>query len=158
MTTQSSVGGDTDRRAQNSLNAILDAAQPWSLLGLRVGVGLLLVPHGMQKLFGMFGGGGLSGTATFLGSVGYPAPYFLALLIGIVEFFGGLALAAGFMTRAAAFSVAVFMAFAVLFHLPNGIFWTAKGFEYPLLWGLAALFFVAHGGGVMSVDRAMGRN
>lgn len=156
MTTQSQAAS-TDRRATTSLNAVLDTCQPWSWLALRVGVGLLLIPHGMQKLFGIFGGGGLEGTANFLGSVGYPAPYFFALLIGIVEVFGGACLAAGFMTRAAGFAVAVFMLFAVQFHLANGFFWTAKGFEYPLLWGIAALFFVAHGGGAMSVDRAMGR-
>lgn len=155
MTTQSPVAG-ADSRALNSLNGVLDAIQPWTWLALRAGVGLLLMPHGMQKLFGMFGGGGLSGTATFLGSVGYPAPFFLALLIGLVEFVGGACLVAGFMTRAAAFSVFVFMVFATLFHLPNGFFWTAKGFEYPVLWGLAALFFVAHGGGAMSLDRTRG--
>lgn len=153
MSVQSPSAGDTDRRAQN----LLDLAQPWSWLALRVATGALLVPHGMQKLFGMFGGGGLSGTATFLGSVGYPAPYLMALLIGIVEVFGGLFLAVGLFTRAAAFSIAVFMLFAVLFHLPNGLFWTAKGFEYPLLWGVLALFYVVHGGGAFSADRSLGR-
>lgn len=154
---QSPLAGGADHRAQTSLDSLLDAVRPWSWLALRVGTGALLVPHGLQKLFGMFGGGGLSGTAEFLGSVGYPAPAFMALLLGCVEVFGGILLATGFLTRAAALSVVGFMFFAVLFHLPNGFFWTAKGFEYPVLWGLAALFFAVNGGGAFSVDRALGR-
>jgi putative oxidoreductase len=41
--------------------------------------------------------------------------------------------------------------------MPNGFFWTNKGFEYPLMWGIAALFFLIRGGGAYSVDRAIGR-
>lgn len=139
------------------LNRRLDsAAQPFegaAWFALRAATGLLLMPHGAQKLFGMFGGGGISGTAGFLESVGYPAPMLMAILIGVVEFFGGLMIAAGFMTRFAAVSVAVFMAFAVMFHLGNGFFWTARGYEYPVLWGIAAIFFAVKGGGAYSIDR-----
>lgn len=124
-------------------------------LALRAATGLLLVPHGAQKLFGMFGGGGIAGTAGFLDSVGYPAATLMAVLIGVVEFFGGLMIAFGFMTRFAAVAVAVFMAFAVLFHLGNGFFWTAKGYEYPLFWGVAAVFFAIKGGGALSIDRKL---
>ena len=121
-------------------------------LALRATTGLLLMPHGAQKLFGMFGGGSITGTASFLESVGYPAPTLMAILIGVVEFFGGLMIATGFMTRFAAVAVAVFMGFAVLFHLGNGFFWTARGFEYPVLWGIAAIFFAVKGGGAYSID------
>lgn len=121
-------------------------------LALRATTGLLLMPHGAQKLFGMFGGGGITGTAGFLESVGYPAPTLMAILIGVVEFFGGLMITTGFMTRFAAVAVAVFMGFAVLFHLGNGFFWTARGFEYPVLWGIAAIFFAVKGGGAYSID------
>jgi putative oxidoreductase len=134
------------------LDAITRPFDDWAWVALRAATGLLLVPHGAQKLFGMFGGGGLSGTAGFLESVGYPAPMLMALLIGLVEFVGGLLLTFGFMTRFAAASIVVFMAFAVSFHAGNGFFWTARGFEYPLLWGVAALFFVIRGGGPRSID------
>ena len=138
------------------MNRHLDiAAQPFegvAWLALRAATGLLLMPHGAQKLFGMFGGGGISGTAGFLESVGYPAPTLMAILIGVAEFFGGLMIAAGFMARFAAVAVAVFMAFAVLFHLGNGFFWTARGYEYPVLWGIAAIFFAVKGGGAYSID------
>ena len=65
MTTQSSVAGGADRRAPIPLTALLDAARPWSWFALRLGTGLLLVPHGMQKLFGMFGGSPISLDRTF---------------------------------------------------------------------------------------------
>lgn len=122
---------------------------------LRVVTGLLLMPHGAQKLFGAFGGGGLSGTAGFLESVGYPAPYLMALLIGLVEFVGGLCLVLGLLTRPAALAVAVFMAFAVSFHASFGFFWTSKGFEYPLLWGVVALAIFIRGAGGLSLDGRM---
>jgi putative oxidoreductase len=126
-------------------------------LALRVAAGALLVPHGAQKLFGLFGGGGISGTAGFLGKVGYPAPELLAVLIGCTEFFGGLLLVLGFLTRPAAIAVAIFMAFAVLFHMANGFFWTGRGYEYPLLWGIVCLFFAVKGGGYFSVDQKLGK-
>ena len=122
---------------------------------LRIATGLLLVPHGAQKLFGAFGGYGLEGTGQFFVSIGYPAS--TALAVGLIEFVGGLLLAAGLLTRVAAGFIAGFLAIAVLQHLPAGFFWSDGGFEYPLLWALLALGFVIRGGGKYSVDRAIGR-
>ncbi len=99
--------------------------------------------------------GASSGAAWGAESVGYPAPTLLAILIGCVEFFGGLMLTFGLLTRFVAVAIAVFMAFAVLFHLGNGFFWTARGYEYPLFWAVAALFFVVRGGGAFSLDRKL---
>lgn len=124
---------------------------------LRVFVGLNLMPHGAQKLFGMFGGGGLSGTGGFLESIGYTPGLFWAMAIGVVEFFGGLALVLGLFTRPVALAVAIFMATAVMFHLGKGFFWTGGGYEYPLLWGIAALFLALRGSGPLSLDRAIGK-
>ncbi len=122
---------------------------------LRLATGLLLVPHGAQKLFGWFGGYGLEGTGQFFASIGYPAS--MALVVGLIEFVGGLALAAGLLTRVAAGFIAGFLAVAVLQHSANGLFWNDGGLEYPLLWGLLALGFVIRGGGKYSVDRLIGR-
>ncbi|MFV0492078.1 MAG: DoxX family protein [Pseudorhodobacter sp.] len=148
ITRQGGVFIDVNRR----LDQMTRPFEGLAWLALRATTGLLLMPHGAQKLFGAFGGGGISGTAGFLESAGYPAPTIMAILIGCVEFIGGLMLTIGFMTRFAAAAVAVFMAFAVLFHLGNGFFWMAKGYEYPLLWGIVALFFLVRGGGAFSVD------
>jgi len=123
---------------------------------VRVTAGLLLLPHGAQKLFGWFGGYGVDATGQFFAAkLGLPASF--ALLAGLIEVFGGLALAAGFLTRAAAALVFALMAVAVIWvHLPIGYFWMTGGLEYPLMWGLVALAFVFRGGGRYSVDALIG--
>jgi putative oxidoreductase len=136
--------------------SITDALSPFVEPLLRVTAGLLLVPHGAQKLFGWFGGYGVEATGQFFATkLGLPAS--LALLAGLIEFFGGIALAAGFATRAVASLVFGLMAVAVVFvHLSMGFFWMTGGFEYPLLWGVVALYFVVRGGGNYSIDAAIG--
>jgi putative oxidoreductase len=126
---------------------------------IRATIGLFLMPHGAQKLFGMFGGQGIGGTGEFFGTqLGLDPGWLWALLVGLVEFFGGLALVLGFLTRPAAAAVAVLMA-VIMFrvHLPNGYFWNNGGYEYPLMWGLVALAVFFKGGGEMSIDRKIGR-
>ncbi len=127
----------------------------WLLL--RLVVGLNLVPHGMQKAFGAFGGSGIAGMAAGLEQMGYPAPTLFAWLVMLTELVGGILIAIGFLTRPAAAALLVFMAMAVLTHYPRGFFWATGGFEYPLMWGVAALFFLIRGGGPLSVDRVIGR-
>ncbi len=125
---------------------------------IRVATGLILVPHGAQKLFGWFGGYGLEGTAGFFANnLGLEPGLFFAVLVGATEFFGGLLLALGLLTRPAAAAIAILMAVAITVHLPNGFFWTSGGYEYPLLWGLIALAIAFRGGGEFSVDRKIGR-
>jgi putative oxidoreductase len=122
---------------------------------VRITAGLLLMPHGAQKLFGWFGGYGLTATGEFFGTqLGLQPGLLFALLAGLVEFFGGLALVLGLLTRPAALAVAVLMGVAMLgVHLPNGFFWTSDGYEYPLMWGLIALALLLGGGGRYSLDR-----
>ena len=139
-----------------AIASITEALSPLAEPLVRVTAGLLLVPHGAQKLFGWFGGYGLEATGQFFaGKLGLPAS--LALVAGIVEFVGGLMLALGLATRVAAALVAGLMAVAVLHvHLGAGFFWTSGGFEYPLFWGIVALAFVIRGGGRYSLDRLIG--
>ncbi len=134
-------------------NALSPVAEPL----VRVTAGLLLVPHGAQKLFGWFGGYGVEATGQFFAAkLGLPAS--LALLAGLIEFFGGLMLAAGLLTRPVAALVFGLMAVAVVeVHLPVGFFWTSGGYEYPLFWGVVALAFAIRGGGRYSLDRLIGR-
>lgn len=141
------------RRLIGPVARVTDALSPYVDPVLRVTVGLLLVPHGYGKLFG----GGLQGTADFFASVGYEPAFLLALAVGLVEVFGGLMLALGLLTRPVAIAIAVFLFNAVLFHAANGFFWTDGGYEYPLLWAVAALVFAVRGGGRFSLDRAIGR-
>lgn len=124
---------------------------------VRVTTGLLLMPHGAQKLFGWFGGYGLSGTGAFFSdTLGMQPGILFALLAGLVEFFGGLALVLGLLTRPAAAAVAVLLATALSVHVPNGFFWTNGGIEYPLMWFLLALALLLRGGGEYSLDRRLG--
>ena len=81
----------------------------WASLLLRVVLGLVFIMHGAQKLFGAFGGGGISGTAGFLGQLGFPAAGFFAVILAIVEFFGGLFVLVGLFTRYASLLIAIDM-------------------------------------------------
>jgi len=138
------------------VSALESALSPLAEPLVRVFAGLLLLPHGAQKLFGWFGGYGVDATGQFFAAkLGLPAS--LALVAGLIEVFGGLALAAGFLTRVAAALVFGLMAVAVIWvHLPIGFFWMNGGYEYPLLWGVVALAFVLRGGGRYSVDALIG--
>src|SRR5215813_1172390 len=138
------------------LTSVTDALSAFAEPLVRVTAGLLLVPHGAQKLFGWFGGYGIEATGQFFASkLGLPAS--LAVVAGLVEFFGGLMLALGLATRVVAALVVGLMAVAVLHvHLGAGFFWTSGGFEYPLFWGIVALAFVIRGGGRYSLDRLIG--
>lgn len=140
-----------------AIGALTNALSPFAEPMVRVTAGLLLVPHGAQKLFGAFGGYGLDATGQFFAAkLGLPASF--ALLAGLIEFVGGLMLAAGLLTRAVAALVFGVMFVAVfLVHLNAGFFWSAGGYEYPLMWGIVALAFVIRGGGRYSVDAAIGR-
>jgi putative oxidoreductase len=124
---------------------------------LRLVVGLNLVPHGMQKAFGVFGGPGMGGITATFEEMGYPAPTLFAWMVMLTELAGGILIAIGFLTRPAAAALLVFMAAAITAHMPRGFFWTSGGFEYPLMWGAAGLFFLIRGGGPYSVDRAVGK-
>ncbi len=146
-----SAAAKTEATGMTSTDAI-----SWTIV--RVAAGLILVPHGAQKLFGWFGGGGLTGTAQFFEQNLnlYPGLLF-ACVAGLTEFVGGLFLALGLLTRLSAAAVVALMAYAAFFvHHGNGFFWTAGGYEYPLLWGLVALALVIRGGGEFSIDRRIG--
>lgn len=140
-----------------AIGSITSALSPLAEPLVRVAAGLILVPHGAQKLFGWFGGYGIEATGQFFATkLGLPAS--LAVLAGLIEFVGGLALAAGLLTRPVAALVAGLMGVAVLqVHLGAGFFWTSGGYEYPLLWGIVALSFAIRGGGRISVDALIGR-
>lgn len=126
--------------------------------GLRIAAGLFLVPHGAQKLFGAFGGHGLEATGQFFGTqLGFANGWLAALGVGSVETFGGLMLAVGLLTRPVAAAIAVLLLMAATVHIPAGFFWSDGGWEYPVLWAMVALMFVARGGGRFSADRLLGR-
>jgi len=127
------------------------------LLILRLVVGLGLAAHGAQKLFGWFGGYGIAGTGQFLEGLGFRPGRLHAVQAGLAEVFGGLFLAAGFLTPlGAAAVVAVMLVAAVTVHLKAGYFAHTGGYEYTLVLGAAALALAFTGPGVVSLDHALG--
>ena len=128
---------------------------------LRLVLGVVFFAHGAQKLLGWFGGPGFSGTmGMFTGYLHIPAP--LAFLAIAAEFFGGLGLILGFLTRIAAFGIAVNMLVAIAtVHHSYGFFmnWTGtqkgEGFEYHLLVLAITAYLIIRGAGAFSVDRAI---
>ena len=127
---------------------------------LRLVLGVVFFAHGAQKLLGWFGGYGFSGTMGFLtGMMHIPAPF--AFLAIAAEFFGGLGLILGFLTRIGAFGIAANMLVAIgMVHGAFGFFmnWSGaqkgEGFEYHLLALSIALFLMIKGAGAASIDRA----
>lgn len=125
----------------------------------RISLGIVVFPHGAQKLLGWFGGYGFEGTMGFLtGPVGLP--WIVGLFVILIEFFGALFLITGFATRIAAIGViGNFIGVVITSHLNSGFFmnWSAQanqgeGLEYfILLFGLAMVSLVA-GGGKASID------
>lgn len=133
--------------------ALLRSETGFSSLVLRVPVGLTLMAHGAQKLFGWFGGYGLEGTGQWMASIGLEPGYLMALLAGSAEFFGGLALVAGLLTRPAALVTAFTMLIAIFsVHIGNGLFMANNGYEYALTLLAVTLTLAIQGGGRLSAD------
>ena len=143
----------------NSLvNRLLATDNGAGVLALRIPVGIIFAAHGAQKLFGWFGGYGLEGTGQFFGSVGLDPGYLMALLAGLVEFFGGLALVFGVLVRPAAAALAFAMLIAIFaVHFSKGFFLDKGGYEYALALFAASLSLLFSGAGRYSVDRAFSR-
>ena len=137
--------------------AIFERLAPLGYPLIRITAGLMLIPHGAQKLFGWFGGYGLEATGQFFeGSLGMSPGILFALLAGLVEFFGGLALVLGLLTRPAALAVTFMLGVALTVHTANGFFWTNGGIEYPLLWAMTAFGIFLRGGDRFSLDARLG--
>jgi putative oxidoreductase len=128
---------------------------------MRLILGIVFFLHGSQKMLGWFGGYGFSGTMQFFtGMMHIPAP--LGVLAICAEFFGGIGLILGFLTRFAALGIAVNMMAAILLvHMANGPFmnWAGnqkgEGYEYHLLALALAIPLMVRGAGAFSVDGAL---
>jgi putative oxidoreductase len=134
-----------------------------SLAGLilRLTLGLVMFPHGAQKLLGWYAGFGFSGTMGFFTETMH-LPWLIAFLVIIGESFGSVALLAGLLTRFTAASLAVIMLGAItMVHMPNGFFmnWFGKqageGYEYHLLVIGISLALLITGAGKWSVDKVI---
>jgi putative oxidoreductase len=140
-----------------ALSGIYSGLEPYALPLLRFVMGLILVPHGCQKLFGWFGGAGFAKFTQIFDSIGYHPGAFWVAVVALTEIVGGLFLAFGFLTRFAAAAIFIFMINAVWQTSAKGFFWAQGGLEYSLLIGMVALVFLIRGGGRCSIDRMLGR-
>jgi putative oxidoreductase len=140
-----------------AFSGIYAAFDPIALPLLRLTMGLILVPHGCQKLFGWFGGLGFEKFTEIFDKIGWHPAVFWVALVALTESVGGLLLAFGFLTRFAAAAILIFMLNAVWATSAKGFFWAQGGMEYPILIGVVALVFLIKGGGRFSVDHALGK-
>jgi len=137
----------TSIRSTNALRTDL------GLAALRLTTGAIFAAHGAQKLF-VYGFSGVSGA---FGGMHIPAAGITGPLTGLVEFFGGLALVFGLLTRLAGFGLAITMIGAIAFvHLANGFF-APTGFEYPLALLGANVALALAGAGRFSLDALIAR-
>lgn len=136
--------------------ALFQTSGGFASLVLRVPVGLILAAHGAQKLFGWFGGYGLEGTGQWMASIGLEPGYLMALLAGGAEFFGGLALVLGLLTRPAALVSMITMLVAIFsVHFGNGLFMSNNGYEYALALFAVTLGLAIQGAGRLSLDNVL---
>ncbi len=131
----------------------------WTGLILRLTVGLILFPHGAQKLVGAFGGYGFSGTMSYFTET-LQLPWLVAFLVIIIEFVGAIALVLGFASRIWAGMISVLM-IGIIFssHIDNGFFMNwfgtqkGEGFEYHLLVIGLSLAIIFNGSGKWAIDQ-----
>jgi len=137
--------------------------QSWSLLIARVALGVVILPHGMQKVLGAFGGYGLSATIVAFESMGMPLV--LAVLVILAEFAGSIGVLLGAGTRFMAFSLTLTFTGAMFLggHIHNGFFmnWfgnqAGEGIEYFILILGLALALLLGGSGKLSVDNLISK-
>src|SRR5437870_10711548 len=143
------------------MKKLISTSTDYALFVARLILGIVFFAHGAQKMLGWYGGGVYTATMHyFTQTQGIPAPF--AFLAITAEFFGGLGLIFGLLTRIAAFGIVVNMIVAILMvHLPNGLFmnWSGKqkgeGYEYHLLAIALGWLLIVKGAGALSIDRLM---
>ncbi|WJG09161.1 DoxX family protein [Aliiglaciecola sp. LCG003] len=136
------------------LGKVLASDAGFGPLALRVPVGIIFIAHGAQKLFGAFGGYGLEGTGQWMASIGMQPGYLMALLAGSGEFFGGLFILLGLLTRPSSVVLAITMLVAIFsVHFQHGLFMSNNGYEYALALLAASVSLVFSGSGTLAFDK-----
>ena len=138
---------------KQKIEQLLTSNAGFSTLALRIPVGIIFMAHGSQKLFAWFGGYGLAETGQFFESIGLAPGVAMAFLAGSAEFFGGLFIILGLLTRPSALVLAFTMLIAIVsVHLPNGLFMSNGGYEFGLALLAASVSLMLSGGGKVAVD------
>ncbi len=128
----------------------------YSALALRFPIGIIFMAHGAQKLFGWFGGYGLEGTGGWMESIGLAPGFIMALLAGSAEFFGGLFILLGLLTRPASIAISFTMVVAIFsVHFSNGLFMSNNGYEFGLALLAASVSLALSGSGKLALDNVL---
>lgn len=136
---------------------LIATSSTWFTVPVRLGLAAVFVAHGSQKVLGSFNGPGFKAFTAGNTPFGFMRPTWLWLaLAAFSEFFGGILVALGFLTRLAAFLIACVMVTAIAgVHWPGGFFAGNRGFEYPMSLLAMAVALLIAGGGQLSVDRSL---
>jgi putative oxidoreductase len=138
------------------LNKLLVSQASFAPLALRIPIGIIFMAHGAQKLFGWFGGYGLEATGGWMESIGLAPGYLMALLAGGAEFFGGLFILLGLLTRLSSVVLAFTMLVAIFsVHFANGLFMSNGGYEFGLALLAASVSLIISGAGKVSLDNKL---
>ncbi|WP_332401452.1 DoxX family protein [Vibrio metschnikovii] len=136
------------------ITKLVESKSGYSTLALRIPIGVVFMAHGAQKLFGWFGGYGLEGTGQWMASIGLGPGMLMAFLAGSGEFFGGLAILLGILTRPAAAVLSVTMLVAIFaVHFEHGLFMSNGGYEFALALLAASVSLMMSGSGKLSIDQ-----
>ncbi|MHB1015585.1 MAG: DoxX family protein [Desulfurivibrionaceae bacterium] len=145
------------------VKALLATDNSPAQLLIRLALGMVIFPHGAQKVLGWFGGPGYGATVTAFSAMGFPL--WAIILLMVSEFGGSLLLVLGLYTRVWALAIGTAIAICLkMNHLQNGFFmnWAGQqrgeGFEYHILVLGIALALVVRGGGMLSLDRVLARD
>ena len=115
------------------MKKLIESNTSFAPLALRIPIGIIFMAHGAQKLFGWFGGYGLEGTGGWMESIGLTPGFLMALMAGSAEFFGGMFILFGLLTRLSAVALAFTMIVAIFsVHFVNGLFMSNNGYEFGL--------------------------
>lgn len=140
------------------INRMLNTESNWGGLIARLTLGIVLFPHGAQKMLGWFGGYGFTGTMdAFINQMGLP--WIVAFAVILIEFFGSISLILGFASRLWALAFAgLFAGIIYTTHLEHGFFmnWfgnqAGEGYEYALLIIGIAVAVLVNGSGKYALD------
>ena len=140
------------------LSKLIKTPPSYATLALRIPVGVIFIAHGAQKLFGWFGGYGLDATGQWMDSIGLGPGFIMALLAGSAEFFGGLFLLLGILTRPSAIALSITMVVAIFsVHFENGLFMANNGYEFGLVLLAASVSLALSGAGKLALDNILAK-
>jgi putative oxidoreductase len=143
---------------KKTLKIITKSEQLFASLPLRLVAGVIFTAHGAQKLFAWFGGYGLDATGQWMESIGLVPGYPLAVMAGTAEFFGGIFLIVGLLTRPTSAVLAITMLVAMFsVHIDNGLFMSNNGYEFSLALLAISVSLLLSGAGKLSLDNLITR-